>query len=47
MIINNDKYVADDWTQDNVEEIAELCNHILDGDYGKLIEEEYRYDKGR
>ena len=40
MIINNDKYVADDWTQDNVEKIAELCNHILDGDYGKLIEEE-------
>ena len=35
MIINNDKYVADDWTQDNVEDIAELCNHILDGDYGK------------
>ena len=43
MIINNDKYVADDWTQDNVEEIAELCNHILDGDYGKLIEQQ---DKG-
>lgn len=40
MIINNNKYVADDWTQDNVEDIAELCNHILDGDYGELIETE-------
>ena len=40
MIINNDKYVADAWTQDNVEDIAELCNHILDGDYGELIEPE-------
>ena len=37
-IINNDNYNPDDFTQDNVEDIAELCNHILDGDYGKLIE---------
>ena len=28
------------WTQDNVENIAGLCNHILDGDYGELIEKE-------
>jgi hypothetical protein len=35
-IINNEKYVADDWVQDNVEDIAELCNHILDGDYGQF-----------
>lgn len=39
MIINNDKYEADAWTQANVEDIAELCNHILDGDYGKIGEE--------
>ena len=39
-IINNDDYVADEWTQTHVEDIAELCNHILDGDYGKLIDEE-------
>lgn len=39
MIINNEKYKADDWTQANVEDIAELCNHILDGDYGKIGEE--------
>lgn len=39
MLINGDDYKADDYTQDNVEDIAELCNHILDGDYGKLAEE--------
>ena len=38
MLINNDDYKADDYTQDTVEDIAELCNHILDGDYGKLVE---------
>lgn len=39
-IINNDKYTPDDFTNDIVEDIAELCNHILDGDYGKLDEAE-------
>jgi hypothetical protein len=39
MLINGDNYEADDYTQNNVEDIAELCNHILDGDYGKLAEE--------
>lgn len=38
MLINNGNYEADDYTQDTVEDIAELCNHILDGDYGKLAE---------
>ena len=38
MLINNGNYEADDYTQDTVEDIAELCNHILDGDYGKLVE---------
>ena len=38
MLINNDNYEADAYTQDTVEDIAELCNHILDGDYGKLVE---------
>lgn len=38
LLINNDKYEADGFTQDNVEDIAELCNHILDGDYGELVE---------
>ena len=39
VIINNDKYEPDDFVQDNVEDIAELCNHILDGDYGRLVED--------
>lgn len=38
MLINNDHYEADVYTQDTVEDIAELCNHILDGNYGKLVE---------
>ena len=38
MVINNDAYEADAYTQDTVEDIADLCNHILDGDYGKLVE---------
>ena len=38
MLINNDHYEADAYTQDTVEDIAELCNHILDGNYGKLVE---------
>ena len=38
MLINNGDYEADTYTQDTVEDIAELCNHVLDGDYGKLVE---------
>ena len=38
MLINNGNYEADDYTQDTVEDIAELCNHIIDGDYGKLAD---------
>ena len=36
MLINNDKYEADDYTQDTIEDIAEICNQILDGDFGKI-----------
>lgn len=39
MLINNDKYEADYYTQNTVEDIAELCSHILDGDYGKMVED--------
>lgn len=38
MLINNNNYKADNYTQDIVEDITELCNHIIDGDYGKLVE---------
>ena len=36
LLVNNDEYKADTFTQDTVEDIGELCSHILDGDYGKL-----------
>lgn len=38
-IINSKDYQPDDFTNDIVEDIAELCNHILDGDYGKIVED--------
>lgn len=38
VLINNNDYKADDYTQNTVEDIAELCNHILDGDYGRFLE---------
>lgn len=38
MLINNDNYEADTYTQDTVEDIAELCNHIIDDEYRKLFE---------
>lgn len=40
MLINNDNYEADVYTQDTVEEIAELCNHIIDYESRKLFEAE-------
>jgi len=38
MLINNDNYEADVYTQDTVEEIAEWCNHIIDYESRKLFE---------
>ena len=38
-IINNKDYEPDAFTNNIVEDIAELCNHILDGDYGKIVED--------
>lgn len=38
-IINNEDYQPDAFTNNIVEDIAELCNHILDGDYGKIVED--------
>lgn len=38
MLINNDNYEADTYTQDTVEEIAELCNYIIDYESRKLFE---------
>ena len=30
-IINNKYYTADDYVQDKVEDIAEMCHKVLDG----------------
>ena len=35
-LINNNLYTADDFTQCNVEDIAEMCNLALDGKFGEL-----------
>lgn len=37
-IINNKNYTADDFVQDTIEDIAEVCNMILDGKYGDILE---------
>jgi len=36
LLINNKNYNADAFTQCTVEDISEECNHVLDGDYGKI-----------
>ena len=36
LLINNERYEADAFTQCTVEDIGEVCNHVLDGDYGKI-----------
>lgn len=49
-IINNKNYTADDFVQDRVEDIAEMCHRIVDGQYGEIVEEiipvEEAYNKG-
>lgn len=35
-LINNNLYTADDFTQCNVEDITEMCNMALDGEFGEL-----------
>lgn len=48
MLINNDNYEADTYTQDTVEEIAELCNHIIDYESRKLFEaKKTEFDKAQ
>jgi len=37
-IINNKNYIADNFVQDTVEDIAEVCNMILDGKYSDILE---------
>ena len=36
LIINNKNYTADDYVQDKVEDIAEMCHRVLDGQFGEI-----------
>lgn len=38
LIINNENYTADEYAQDKVEDIAEMCHRVLDGQFGEIIE---------
>lgn len=37
LIINNKNYTADEYVQDKVEDIAEMCNRVLDGQFGEIV----------
>lgn len=37
LIINNQNYTADDYVQDKVEDIAEMCHRVLDGQFGEIV----------
>ena len=37
LIINNENYTADEYVQDKVEDIAEMCHRVLDGQFGEII----------
>ena len=37
LIINNKDYTADEYTQDKVEDIAEMCHRVLDGQFGEIV----------
>ena len=37
LIINNENYTADEYVQDKVEDIAEICNRVLDGQFGEIV----------
>jgi len=37
LIINNENYTADDYVQDNVEDIAVMCHKVLDGAFGEIV----------
>lgn len=36
-IINNENYTADEYVQDKVEDIAEMCHRVLDGQFGEIV----------
>ena len=38
LVINNENYTADEYSQDKIEDIAEMCHRVLDGQFGEIIE---------
>lgn len=38
LVINNENYTADEYAQDKIEDIAEICHRVLDGQFGEIIE---------
>lgn len=38
LVINNKNYTADEYAQDKIEDIAEMCHRVLDGQFGEIIE---------
>ena len=50
LIINNENYTADEYAQDKVEDIAEICHRVLDGQFGEIVpiqNKKISYDTGR
>ena len=37
LIINNKNYTADEYVQDKIEDIAEMCNRVLEGQFGEIV----------
>ena len=37
LIINNENYTADEYVQDKVEDIAEMCHRVLDGQFVEIV----------
>ena len=37
LIINNENYTADEYVQNKVEDIAEMCHRVLDGQFGEIV----------
>ena len=37
IIINNENYTADEYVQDKIEDIAEICHRVLDGQFGEIV----------
>lgn len=37
LIINNENYTADEYVQDKVKDIAEICHRVLDGQFDEIV----------